>query len=239
MTLGQFQEIYKISRSDIDEEDKMTEMVAAMTGRTPNEVDSLSIPEFNQLAAQVKEALSKPLPDAKATPVINGHGITYEPAKLNRGQYVTLNHFLKGDVLENAHLILASVSYNPKTKQHEPDRHNEIAEALQSAPLEQVVAACLFFLSSLRDFNIGCGELFGQGTDEGDDESPRQGSDAESFDGRFGWLYNAKQVADFEGISLDECFEKDVTSFLNYLIYLKAYSSHQEKLMKNARNTNG
>ena len=47
MTLGQFQEIYKISRSDIDEEDKMTEMVAAMTGRTPNEVDSLSIPEFN------------------------------------------------------------------------------------------------------------------------------------------------------------------------------------------------
>lgn len=49
------------------------------------------------------------------------------------------------------------------------------------------------------------------------------------FDGRFGWLYNAKQVADFEGISLDECFEKDVTSFLNYLIYLKAYSSHQEK----------
>ena len=162
MTLGQFQEIYKISRSDIDEEDKMTEMVAAMTGRTPNEVDSLSIPEFNQLAAQVKEALSKPLPDAKATPVIIGHGITYEPAKLNRGQYVTLNHFLKGDVLENAHLILASVSYNPKTKQHEPDRHNEIAEALQSAPLEQVVAACLFFCQVFETSIKGLGSYLGK-----------------------------------------------------------------------------
>ena len=72
-----------------------------------------------------------------------------------------------------------------------------------------------------------------------EDEPEGESQNVQDFDGRFGWLYNAKQVADFEGISLDECFEKDVTSFLNYLIYLKAYSSHQEKLMKNARNTNG
>ena len=90
-----------------------------------------------------------------------------------------------------------------------------------------------FFLSCLRDFNKEFGELFGETVDEGE-ESTGSVLPVNDCDSRFAWPIKAKQVADFEGKTLDECFKKDTRSFLNYLIYLKAYGSHQEKLMKNA-----
>ena len=67
------------------------------------------------------------------------------------------------------------------------------------------------------------------------EEGERAGD--EGFTERFGWIYNAKQVADFEGISLWECFEKDTLSFLNHLVYLKEYGEYQLKLNKNAGNS--
>ena len=92
-------------------------------------------------------------------------------------------------------------------------------------------------MQSIRRFHEGFTELFGGGTDNeesAEEESSRGGG---GFDDRFGWIYNAKQVADFENITLDECFDKDVTSFLNYLIYLKNYNNHTNKLNEDARHS--
>lgn len=161
LTVGQFQELYKVQKSDMDDLDKVTEMVAIISGKTNNEVDSMPVPEFNRLASEVTEAISKPLPKVEPKKIIEGVGITYEPAKLNRGQYVTVMHFMKGDVIENAHLILASISYNPKTRKHESDKHSEIAERLQDARMVDVYASCVFFcqlfnasMSSLENFLV-------------------------------------------------------------------------------------
>lgn len=151
LTLGQFQEIWRIHKSDIDQEEKLTEMVAVLAGKTVNEVDQLTIPEFNSLAGQVKEILSQDFKTDKPHREILNYGICYEPAKLSRGQYVTLMHFMKGDVVENAHLILASITYNPKTKKHEADKHAEIAEHLQDAPVVHVLPVCFFFSKMFVD----------------------------------------------------------------------------------------
>ena len=145
ITVGQFQELWKINKSDLDPEEKLTEMVAAISGKTTNEVDQLTVPEFNKLAKEVKEILSQPLPDSKPPKTLCGYGITYEPARLNRGQYVTVLHFVKGDVVENCHLILASLTYDPKTGKHDSERHKEIAEQMQEAKLVDVYPATVFF----------------------------------------------------------------------------------------------
>jgi hypothetical protein len=145
LTLGQFQEITALQKSNQSEEDKMTEMVAILTWKSPREVEDMNIVDFNKSAQEVIAYLSTPLPEEKPSRIINGVGITYEPAKLNRGQYITVNHFIKQDVIANAHNILAALSYNVKTGQHEPDRFSEIAESLQSAPMRTAVATCLFF----------------------------------------------------------------------------------------------
>lgn len=151
LTLGQFQEIWKVHKSDLDPEEKLTEMVAILAGKTVNEVDQLTIPEFNNLANQVKEVLTQEFKTDKPQKELYGHGICYEPGKLSRGQYVTLMHFMKGDVVENAHLILASITYNPKTKKHEAERHAEIAEYLQDAPVRLVLPVCFFFSKMFVD----------------------------------------------------------------------------------------
>lgn len=92
-------------------------------------------------------------------------------------------------------------------------------------------------MSAIQRFHEQFGELFSKRViEEGDDETPGDYSDS-GFIERFGWIYNAKQVADFEGISLDESYEKDVISFFNNLIYLKEYGIYQEKLNKNARDS--
>jgi len=145
LTLGQFQEITALQKSNQSEEDKMTEMVAILTWKSPREVDEMNIVDFNRAAQEVITSLSAPLPEEKPSRIINGVGITYEPSKLNRGQYITVNHFIKQDVISNAHNILAALSYNVKTGQHEPERFTEIAELLQSAPMQTVVSTCLFF----------------------------------------------------------------------------------------------
>lgn len=38
----------------------------------------------------------------------------------------------------------------------------------------------------------------------------------------YGWLYNAKLVADFEGVPLDSVFDFKIIRFLNDLGYIKA-----------------
>lgn len=151
ITVGQFQEIYKISKSDIDSEEKLTEMVSVLSGKPVSEVEEMPLTEFNNLAKQIQEVLRQPLPTKKPQQKINGYGITYEPAKLNRGQYVTVSHFMSKDVVENCHLILASLTYNPKTGKHESDKHAEIAEKMQDAKLADVYPATVFFCQLFAD----------------------------------------------------------------------------------------
>lgn len=143
ITLGLFQEIYKIQKSEIPDEEKITEMVAILSGKTVSEVEQIPFPEFNKLAIQVMEMIEAPLPEAKPQKKIAGYTICYEPAKLTRGQYVTLMHFMKGDVVENAHSIMASLVV-------EDADHNEVAEKMQDVSLSEIYPACLFFCELYR-----------------------------------------------------------------------------------------
>lgn len=152
MKLVQLQKIYRINKSELPEEDKMTEMVACLSGKSTEEVEELLLPDFNKLASQVRDALANEIPVQKPKKVICGHGITYEPSKLNRGQYITVNHFMGKDVIENAHLILASISYNPKTGKHEDEKHEEIAKDFLEADMTDVLAACVFFCQLFESF---------------------------------------------------------------------------------------
>lgn len=145
ITLGQFQEIYALQKSELSDEDKMTEMVAIISGKSTKEVEEMLLPDFNKLASEVTTYLSNPLPEAKPKRIMAGVGILYEPAKMNRGQCITINHFISKDVIANAHYILAALSYDLKTKKNEPGKHEEIAENIKDVPMSEAVASCLFF----------------------------------------------------------------------------------------------
>ena len=87
-------------------------------------------------------------------------------------------------------------------------------------------------MRTIHDFHKQFTGLFGDGTE---DEGSEDGGDRQTPDGfqkRYGWINNAKEVADYERISLYECFEKDTMSFLNMLSLLKAKGEKEKADMK-------
>jgi len=55
---------------------------------------------------------------------------------------------------------------------------------------------------------------------------------ASGFMHHYGWIYQTKLVADFEGITLDQAFNLPVINFLNDLAYLKAKMEHDNELIR-------
>lgn len=155
ITVGQYQELYAIQKSELHELEKITESVSVLTGKTARELDEMPVLEFNKLASEINKELSKEIPKAEPQKIIkcenNSYGICYEPSKLNRGQYVTVLHFMKGDLIANCHLIISSLTYNPKTKKHEADKHALIAEDIKSAKFIDIYSACVFFCGLFRN----------------------------------------------------------------------------------------
>ena len=78
-----------------------------------------------------------------------------------------------------------------------------------------------FFLHAIQCINASYPALFDKRNNkEGDIEGESNG-DTDEFAKHFGWLYNAKMVADFEGIPLQSVWDLKVLHFLNDLLYLK------------------
>jgi len=155
ITLRQYQSLYAITKSELDEWDRVTESVAVVTGKTSREVEDMPVMEFNTQAKIVTDILTTEIIiAAKKIIEVNGrsYGILYEPSKLTRGQYVTIQHFLQGDLIDNCHLIMASLTYNPKTKKHEAERHNEIAEDFKDVDFAIIYSACVFFCDLFKTF---------------------------------------------------------------------------------------
>jgi len=161
LTVGQFQTLYAIQKSNQDELDKVTDCVAVLTGRTSAEVDDMPLSEFNAIAGQIAAVFSQPMPEAKAKQIIkaNGkeYGITYEPGKLRAGQYVEYQGWIQGDLVDNLHLIMASLSYPikrfgwlRKKGKNDSSNHEQVANDFKEAKFIDVYAACLFFCEVLK-----------------------------------------------------------------------------------------
>ena len=54
----------------------------------------------------------------------------------------------------------------------------------------------------------------------------------ESFASNWGWVFNAKQVSEFEAIPLDQVYDLSVIQFLNDLSYLKSKKQLDEHQYK-------
>lgn len=93
-----------------------------------------------------------------------------------------------------------------------------------------------FFFASLEQFNKGFSGLFGKGQ-PGDYDEGTEGADEGTFASRFGWIYNAKRIADFENISLDEAYNLPLIQALNDLSYLKEYEANEKRIYKDARDS--
>jgi len=87
-------------------------------------------------------------------------------------------------------------------------------------------------LSIFNEFNTRFKGLFGDSDGEANDGETTVDAVAANFLKHFGWIYNAKIVAEHEGIILDKVYDLPVIQFLNDLNYLKQkriLDEHQHK----------
>ena len=162
MTLGQYQALYAIQKTDMDELDKVSESVAVLTGKTHREVEGMGVMDFQKVVselARIWEQVKLEAGKVSKTIHANGkiYGLTYIPAHLTAGQYIELQKWMQGDVFENAHLILASISYpivNGKDGVNDSSIHAQVAEDFQEAAFKDIYASMLFFCQ-LFDSSIG------------------------------------------------------------------------------------
>lgn len=156
LTIGQYQALYLNSKSKDDEEDKKTQAVAIATGKTPRQIDEMPMHEFQVLSHSVVIAYEKAKLNAHPIPFLKSgkriYEINYIPASYRYAQFVECQTWLKSDIIENMHNILASIS-NPVRRflwlklpgKNDSRNHEMIAEDFKGVRFKEAYGCIVFF----------------------------------------------------------------------------------------------
>jgi hypothetical protein len=156
LTVGQYQEIFAIQTSKMDDTDKLVQSVCVLTGLTEREVDELSLGDFNKVAHELTVIFSADLPDHKPPRYLKlkgkTYGITYNPRNLAYYQYADIQAWIQKSTIENMHRVVASLIYPIKRYwvfqrklKNDPGKHPELSEAALECKYLDVHAICVFF----------------------------------------------------------------------------------------------
>jgi hypothetical protein len=238
MTVAQFQKLSKIYELDLPEEDKARMYVKSLANLTDGQINTMHVKKFNKICAKVQRAF-----EVKGYDLQNGKPRKYF---MIGGKVYRFNYDLKrppnnaarymevatysNDIIGNLHLILASMvtpikwfrAVVPKAWQHE-----HIANDMKKLDFAVAYHAAVFFLESFQEINEVFASLFNVGNHSEDDEGEGK-PDPTGFTSNFGWIYNAKMVSEFEGISVDDATDLPVLQFLNDLNYIKTKRAFDE-----------
>lgn len=75
-------------------------------------------------------------------------------------------------------------------------------------------------------------KLFGEGNGEGGDAQSSVDPADKHFAKYYGWIYNTREVATFEGISMGEVWDLPIRQTLFDLTYLKAKTERDQRQIK-------
>jgi len=150
-----FQEVYKrfeeiSADSSLDDMEKAGKAIEAFFEMTPEEVDELTISEFNHKSKICTDILDGKIPGKAVRTTKPGkqrYRIMYKVNEIKHGKYTEISHFAKKPI-ENIHFIMASVvepiNWFGKVSKKEIT-HKEIAEEMLNARIIDVYHACVFF----------------------------------------------------------------------------------------------
>jgi hypothetical protein len=229
-------EIYKQEGEDID---KVINVLAVLLDSTPKEIGNLSIPNFHRLSSYVN-ALCQNIPQSEPKKWIKANGkryyVNYNVESHRLAQYIEVQHFLKGGLIDNLHLIMASVVQPSRffiKQKNDSNKHQEIAQDLLKANFIDLYNSGVFFCQVFTEFNKGYSGLLELNNEpiESEEVVP-DFEESDEFQQRYGWIFSATQVAQHERITLDQAYDLNIVQAFNDLSYLKALKKHEEKLNK-------
>ena len=155
LTIGQFIRCKTISDFETDILDKSIKMLAIVSDKTFDEIESMPINELTKALEQFNE-IEKLTSETKVKMKFKVKGKRFEciwqTQKMGANQYIDATSFCKNekDIVNNLHNILASICvertwYGKKLK-YNPENHKEIADLLYNhMKIKQAYPILLFF----------------------------------------------------------------------------------------------
>jgi hypothetical protein len=229
ISLYTFQQIERVNADDtIIDEDKALFSVCEVFGITEYELSNVPQKKAMAMLSDV-EALFKSAPVGKPVNRSGKFVLNYDASGITFGQYIELSFFLQQEI-HGAHLALASIARR-RFHKYVTDGHRERAEHFLHQPVEMVLGSLNLFIGQFKMFNDEYKDLFGL-----DKEAYDIDVQSDRFNKRYGWIYSASRIAEYERITLDEAFRLPIRQALNGLMYLKEKDKYeaeqQKKLLK-------
>jgi len=150
MKVKQFQELYFISKGEDIDFDKSIKMVGVLTGKTPEQVETMPMKKFNKQCATIVKAFEifgKELIKGKPSKYlfVNGriYRLNYDLQKASK--YVEGITFAK-DIINDIHKLLATIAepINWRGKVYHRE-HADIAKDMENVDFEAAYHAAVFF----------------------------------------------------------------------------------------------
>lgn len=225
ISLAKFQQIKEVNKQDISDIDKVLFSVCIIYDITEFELDNTAPKKVLRMSEIVSKVFESPF-NPKAKRKIGRYFISYHISKMTFGQYVELAFFLQ-EPEKHAHYIMATVS-KKWLRGHSAKDHRKKANYFLTHPVTDIMGGVSLIKDRFEEFNKEYDKLFGI------DKSVAGDVEDEEFNKRHGWIYSATQVAQHEGIKLDDAFALPVRQALNDLVFIKAKGKYEaDQLRKN------
>lgn len=165
LTVGQYQQLYAIAKSEDSFEEKAIQSISVVTGKTIDAVENMPINEFNALNRKITSSINALRLNNKPVSFLKGGGnlyqVNYKIGTLTAGQNTEIQYFIKDkDWILNMDKILASIVVPIKkylwvklpTKRK---THEEVAEDMQQVDFSEAYGCVVFFCKIFSGSVIG------------------------------------------------------------------------------------
>ena len=239
----QYQQIMDLyaTAKDMSELDLAYKITAIVMDLTENQIDSLPMDHLKPLLQQVAFVHEQIKPQPQKYIQVNGkrYRCIYDIRKMPAARYIESKHFDQ-DRISNLHKLAACMTIPQKRNwlgmwvddTYDAGKHSEYADDMLAAPITAVLGSVVFFLSSIQQLDKEFKGLFDKGDDDEGDDQISGRENIHPFMRNYGWIYQAKLVAEHEGIILEKAFDLNTLQFLNNLAYIKAKNEYDREQLK-------
>lgn len=228
ITLAKYRQLDEITSSEHTDMDKVLFSACIVFDKTEYELDNEKPGKVLRLMNQMQKIFDTPF-NTKVCRRIGKYHINYNISKITFGQYIELAFFLQSPV-QHAHYILATMS-NQWLRKYKSRDHRKRADYFLTMPVIEVTGSVQRIKENFAAFNIEYSRLFGVDKEVAGDVQEEQ------FNKRYGWIYSASQVAEYERITMDKVFALPVRQALNDLAYLKAKAKYEMEQIRKSNKT--
>lgn len=160
INVWQYQQIFKIIKSDKTGIDRSTSLLAIVNNMTEKEVDDMSLEEFTKDVKKIS-FLNTEMPKFKPLKTINVNGkrykVIYDVRKMPFARYIESKVFAD-DLIGNMHKLLATMVIPMKKKfgfwvedKYDSSKHGEYAQDMLEIKFAEAYASLVFFYHVYRN----------------------------------------------------------------------------------------